>query len=563
MLSSLARFSSFDDDELIKTSFKPCKIKETLHILCQNDKIIKMNNNPNVDLLDYESVSRLFYCWVVATGDTIVDADKHKFRFCMFIKHIDKNGISNTYQKIFDCNYNQIKSAYTKYKHLLPDEPIEETSPKTTTWRHQLLQAKINECLNNIQIHSNSWYYKQIVQSCFHYRFLVVEHMKKLFQGMCREIYVIDLLVLYLYGTKADRAVDYILDNIKREQRKIILLNKYTVVRHKLEAYITMNENEECKSEYHECIGTNTSVFSKNTAATIKDATVLSIILNGMFNSPLIVFNNQFYDEFPDQFDDEMKLLLKSLADTSRTFLRNKSLKLRMKQKNAFQYLYNDNKLNLIEFHRVYAVRKGNNFHWGLKFEGFDKLLSLDYFESSRIHVQILTNNAIGQRLFWYGEPVNHETAEFNKIWTADFYKRNLNETITTKQIGYLIEIWIKQQPIYNPMKNNCRHFVRDMISYIDVNTAKQLTAKLHRTTISRILFVGNVIKKEEEDRIIEINWILKLYTFLAMNNMAQYYDDLKDYNLKQVKSLSEEKINEIFSNVHKNVYKTRITLLN
>eukprot|EP00483_Globobulimina_turgida_P007660 UN07675 len=103
----------------------------------------------------------------------------------------------------------------------------------------------------------------------------------------------------------------------------------------------------------------------------------------------------------------------------------------------------------------------------------------------------------------------------------------------------------------YHPLTNSCQHLVRDILSAIDYNAAKNLIDKMQRIKISRTIWPSNT-KRQEEKRTIQISKILKLYGILKRCELMNYYEKLKEFNIDELKRLDIK--NEISEMQHKDI---------
>ena len=147
--------------------------------------------------------------------------------------------------------------------------------------------------------------------------------------------------------------------------------------------------------------------------------------------------------------------------------------------------------------------------------------------EHGIILTQIVPNTSINRRLFWYYWPRNTgeriDAKYFNQRWStlAKIYLRN----ISCELIGILIESWLRidNHAVYDSLHNNGQHFVRDLVSALDINVAKEVSARFDGRSI-----LSEAIEAEACD---------------AMH--IKLWPILEDYKTKKIKVEAEENIDE------------------
>eukprot|EP01084_Bolivina_argentea_P142422 250210_1 len=209
-------------------------------------------------------------------------------------------------------------------------------------------------------------------------------------------------------------------------------------------------------------------------------------------------------------------------------------------------------------FHSLYITHRplkvtDNNLspisfdHWAIKFEGNKNLLTVDFFDDmSKDHgivkMRMLPNTRLNRRIWWYwwerDEQKESKSEFFTKrwgvLWTVWL------KSLSAQCIGRLIIRWLRTNDyaIYNVAKNNCQHFVRDIVAAFDVSTSKRLNSLFDHQVIGAVLPGVTVVDgMTEELRMWKIRDILT-------DEINQYKTDRqfkqlqkKDVNLKKISS--------------------------
>eukprot|EP01083_Nonionella_stella_P150425 479173_1 len=174
-----------------------------------------------------------------------------------------------------------------------------------------------------------------------------------------------------------------------------------------------------------------------------------------------------------------------------------------------------------VQFHTLYLCtrkKRGNKLslmdHWTLKFEGNQWLFTLEWFGTSEFFIKFQPNDCLGQRAFWFSW-TNSRRQLFTQRWgTLNGGKIYIqNGGITAGKIGDLLHKWLSYceyrgfEPLYNSMRNNCQHFVRDFVSVFNVNVAEYLTTQFHHRQVEKIMTPSGALSNDwdEYSRIQEV----------------------------------------------------------
>eukprot|EP01084_Bolivina_argentea_P124099 219922_1 len=229
------------------------------------------------------------------------------------------------------------------------------------------------------------------------------------------------------------------------------------------------------------------SLFHKK--ADIKDLQNHAMYLEILFSSAPLCLQEYIFELLA--IDDKLKKLIQYRAKTK--------LKTLGEIANS-EVLINPYKLikKNGDFHTIYITSRplqvGNNTsnskpiqfdHWALKFEGDQNLLTVEFLdEQSKDHgivkMQMLPNTCLNRRVWWYWWETDDEKYDINHMHKKPslFTKRWESiwkvyvKSITAECIGKLIIRWLRTNDyaIYQVAKNNCQHFVRDIIAVLDIS---------------------------------------------------------------------------------------------
>eukprot|EP01084_Bolivina_argentea_P043248 79685_1 len=217
-------------------------------------------------------------------------------------------------------------------------------------------------------------------------------------------------------------------------------------------------------------------------------------------------------------------------------------------------------------FHTVYiAQRKLNdsrmnllNFkHWSLKFEGKYHLLTIEFFyyndEHGIIQSHILPNTCMNRRLFfYYWQRDEYETESepqyFTNRWDLVTDKTIYLEFITCQLIGRFACRWLKTENfyLYSVVRNNCQHFVRDVMCILDYGIAESINSKLDHKLGAAMIPLGFLLDGMNEEmrmKIIKNALTNELYMY---KEQWKYNDDpikYMDYDI----DISDNDIDDMF----------------
>eukprot|EP01084_Bolivina_argentea_P207067 353379_1 len=290
-------------------------------------------------------------------------------------------------------------------------------------------------------------------------------------------------------------------------QRKIQLMNKYMILSNKIQDSVPFEmkyNGTVITNAYktHTCIGPSQSWFSNNerVQATTDDGTVLCFILNVLFNCPM------FIKEYLPNMKNIHVHIQKLLQLTAAEFMNN----MRKIAKNRL-YSYPRQKCNIQNaiFISIYAVKAHKN--WQLKFTGHNCLLTLQWCSQNIVLFQLLNNDCISQRIFWYSSSIQQEVIEKeNFINNVEFdiaYKVKLKSETNINLICKIIDKWLVINPEYKYLNNNEHHFVRDIMYCFDKNVGKKINSQFGVFAFNKTvnMTMVNNIKKILRDNLKQI----------------------------------------------------------
>eukprot|EP01084_Bolivina_argentea_P265934 450912_1 len=258
--------------------------------------------------------------------------------------------------------------------------------------------------------------------------------------------------------------------------------------------------------------------WSGNTQPDKNDTDTLCFILNQLFNSPLFVLEDYLYQVL--SIDDNMKRIIQTLAitylenlkktmcltliSTKKKSKKNKRYKRTNKENiEDYEYIHQEIQTRNITFDTVIAVAippEANISmvvpHWCIIFEAPQCSMQLDYFEDSKVHIQIINNyyedNEVdikGQRICWYSW---FKQTEFIKRYVVLSPLNIDRNPVTGNDISDIIKKWLdvtyQLYHGYNAVYNNCQHFVRDIVSIFCAQQAKKLTDKFDKIKYEAML---------------------------------------------------------------------------
>eukprot|EP01084_Bolivina_argentea_P252192 423249_1 len=136
--------------------------------------------------------------------------------------------------------------------------------------------------------------------------------------------------------------------------------------------------------------------------------------------------------------------------------------------------------------------------HWALKFEGNQSLLTIEFFAAQKgVKIRQFMNSAMSRRIFWYWwdpDPISFQKeipVYFTKRWKViERFTFEDNKHITAPLLSHIVEKWLLtgQNKKYHVFKNNCQHFVRDIVSVLDLSAAKKLNSLFDHKVIASLL---------------------------------------------------------------------------
>eukprot|EP01084_Bolivina_argentea_P227457 384145_1 len=195
--------------------------------------------------------------------------------------------------------------------------------------------------------------------------------------------------------------------------------------------------------------------------------------------------------------------------------------------RNRMDNITNINNLQNLDYryHTVYIVSRPINYpalnmagfnHWALKLEGINHLMTVGFCydgetKESKINCNIIRNSKMNRRIFWYWWP-RHYIPHDNQD-EPQFFNTNWNiidtvylGTMSTECIGRLINRWLTKYGRYVTATNNCQHFVRDMISVMNIDVARKLPAFFDNKIITAIIPAAAAAGvMSEEARMLEV----------------------------------------------------------
>jgi len=208
-----------------------------------------------------------------------------------------------------------------------------------------------------------------------------------------------------------------------------------------------------------------------------------------LFSSPSLVLQSWFCEELVDddtKFCPDLALYLQKQA-----FLRLKKWDTLAEPKsNSFKNLQMTERVETYSLHTAYPVKiplKQNKFvfHWALVFEGPHRLLRIEYCQENKIEWTLLEKTADERRAFWFRR--NWFTQRWIKLWPP-FQAKHQNDTLYVSTIGFWLEDWYQHHRKYTTLKNNCQHFVRDIVARFNRDIAVDLSALMDANTATIII---------------------------------------------------------------------------
>jgi len=163
---------------------------------------------------------------------------------------------------------------------------------------------------------------------------------------------------------------------------------------------------------------------------------------------------------------------------------------------------------NEFKFHTCYITTRPlsdpsshllNFNHWALKFEGNLSLLTIEFFARQKgVKIRQYMNSTINRRIFWYWwdpDPIKEDNEEnlvyFTKRWKViERLTFEKNKEITAPLLSYIVEKWLLtgNNKKYHVFKNNCQHFVRDIVAVLDRKVALSLNSFLDQATLTNLI---------------------------------------------------------------------------
>ena len=198
--------------------------------------------------------------------------------------------------------------------------------------------------------------------------------------------------------------------------------------------------------------------------------------------------------------------------------------------------------------------------HWALKFEGKTHLLTIEWFNNSKVLCTLEENTPIGQRRHWYwasNDPAD-ETEWFTQRWGSEFRRLIINTEvneveISAECIGKLIDKWIKTYKTYNNISNNCQHFVRDILSIFSKNAAKSVVVEMGHVHLNNGIhsLIQMSDQRSEHNRLNEVRNILSaifvehqkeiLSRKQKMNQLKEHKIDALQDTISELKSQNDK----------------------
>jgi len=177
--------------------------------------------------------------------------------------------------------------------------------------------------------------------------------------------------------------------------------------------------------------------------------------------------------------------------------------------------------------------------HWALKFQSEQALLTVEIFNAGTdkygnencVHISIhyLLNTRLNRRIFWYfwrpdnrNDNTQMELQHFTKRWEVLDFVNNIQ--VSCDEIAVILDEWyhMNTNKTYNLVRNNCQHFIRDMLCAIKPNKAHEIIACLDQSVI-----IGGIPMVVVSDT---INEKAKIYELTKVMRLTiQKYNEYKD----------------------------------